>query len=96
MRGRLILSGASDGQTLFWLGRSLLSAVRDLVHRHAAEIAPRGRRGRIVVKRATDRVGQAQKYDQFAAQGPKLGLIKGDEANIEQYVTHKCSARKSR
>jgi hypothetical protein len=42
-----------------------------------------------VVKRATDRVGLAQKYDQFAAQGAKLGLIKGDEANIEQYVTRK-------
>ncbi len=42
-----------------------------------------------IVKRATDRVGLAQKYDQFAAQGAKLGLVKGDAANIEQYVTHK-------
>ena len=30
-----------------------------------------------------------QKYDQFAGQGAKLGLIKGDAANIEQYVTDK-------
>jgi hypothetical protein len=40
-----------------------------------------------IVKRATDRVGLAQKYDHFAGQGAKLGLIKGNEANIEQYVT---------
>jgi len=31
----------------------------------------------------------AQKYDQFAAQGTRLGLIQGDAANIEQYVTNK-------
>jgi hypothetical protein len=42
-----------------------------------------------IVKRATDRVGLAQKYDQLAGEGEKLGLIKGDAANIEQYVTHK-------
>lgn len=42
-----------------------------------------------IVKRSTDRVGLAQKYNQFAAQGEKLGLVKGDAANIEQYVTHK-------
>lgn len=42
-----------------------------------------------IVKKSTDRVGLAQKYDQFAAQGAKLGLIKGDAATIEQYVTHK-------
>lgn len=40
-----------------------------------------------VVKRVTDQVGLAQKYDQFAGQGAKLGLIKGDAANVEQYVT---------
>lgn len=42
-----------------------------------------------IVKRATDRVGLAQKYNQFAGQGAKLGLVKGDAVNIEQYVTHK-------
>jgi hypothetical protein len=42
-----------------------------------------------IVKRATARVGLAQKYDQFAGQGVKFGLIKGDAANIEQYVTDK-------
>jgi hypothetical protein len=42
-----------------------------------------------IVKRATDRVGLAQKYDQFAGQAAKFGLVKGDSANIEQYVTDK-------
>jgi len=39
---RSFLSGTSHGQTLFWLGRTLLPVVRDLVHRHAAEIATAG------------------------------------------------------
>jgi len=41
------------------------------------------------VKRATDRVSLAQKYNQFAGEGAKFGLIKGDAVNIEQYVTDK-------
>jgi hypothetical protein len=42
-----------------------------------------------IVKRVTDRAGLAQKYDQFAAEGVRLGVIKGDAANVEQYVTGK-------
>ncbi len=41
------------------------------------------------VKQATDRVGLAQKYDRLAGEGAKLGLMKGDAASIEQYVTRK-------
>lgn len=41
------------------------------------------------IKQATDRVGLAQKYDRLAGQGAKMGLIKGDAATIEQYVTKK-------
>jgi hypothetical protein len=41
-----------------------------------------------IVKQSTDKVGLAQKYDQLAGQGAKLGILKGD-ANIEQYVTDK-------
>ena len=40
-----------------------------------------------IVKQATDRVGLAQKYNKFAGEGVKLGVVKGDSANIEQYVT---------
>jgi hypothetical protein len=42
-----------------------------------------------IVKRETARVGLAQKYDRLAGQGEKLGLVKGDAASIEEYVTHK-------
>jgi hypothetical protein len=42
-----------------------------------------------IVKQETARAGLAQKYDQFAGEGQKLGLIKGDAASIEEYVTHK-------
>jgi Protein of unknown function (DUF4197) len=42
-----------------------------------------------MVKQATGRVGLAQKYDQLAGEGVKIGVIKGDSASIEQYVTRK-------
>lgn len=42
-----------------------------------------------IVKQATEKVGLAQKYNAYAAQGAKLGLVKGDAASIEQYVTQK-------
>jgi Protein of unknown function (DUF4197) len=42
-----------------------------------------------IVKKQTDRVGLAQKYNQLAGEGEKLGIVKGDAANIEEYVTHK-------
>jgi hypothetical protein len=51
--------------------------------------APLGVKFLPIVKRVTDRVGLAQKYDQFAGEGVKMGIIKGDAANVEQYVTDK-------
>ena len=42
-----------------------------------------------LVKKATDRVGLARKYNQFAGAGAKLGLVKGNAVNIETYVTQK-------
>jgi len=55
----------------------------------AKTAAPLGVKFLPIVQRATSRVGLAQKYDEFAGQGAKLGLIRGDAANIEQYVTDK-------
>jgi Protein of unknown function (DUF4197) len=40
-----------------------------------------------IVKQQTTRVGLAQKYNQVAGEGVKLGIVKGDSATIEQYVT---------
>jgi Protein of unknown function (DUF4197) len=51
--------------------------------------APLGLKFLPIVKKQTDQVGLAQKYNQLAGEGEKLGLIKGDAASIEEYVTHK-------
>jgi hypothetical protein len=69
-----ILTGGNDSVTQFFRDKTAAPL--------AVKFLP-------IVKKSTDRVGLAQKYDQFAAQGSKLGLLKGDSANIEQYVTHK-------
>jgi hypothetical protein len=69
-----ILTGGDDSVTQFF---------------RAKTAAPLSAKFLPMVKRATDRVGLAQKYDQFAGEGVKLGLIKGDAANIERYVTDK-------
>lgn len=42
-----------------------------------------------IVKQSTDQVGLAQQYNGLAAKAAPLGLIKGDAANIEGYVTGK-------
>jgi hypothetical protein len=42
-----------------------------------------------VVKQATSKVGLADQYNRVAGQASKLGLLKGENANIEQYVTGK-------
>ena len=42
-----------------------------------------------VVKKATEKVGLAQKYNELAGKGAKLGLIKGDQATVENFVTQK-------
>jgi hypothetical protein len=72
--GKKILTGGDDSVTQFFRDKTAAPL--------AVKFLP-------VVKQATDRVGLAQKYDQFAGQGAKLGLVKGDAANIEKYVTDK-------
>ncbi len=42
-----------------------------------------------IIKKATDRVGLAQQYNNLAGQGVKLGVVKRDDASIETYVTRK-------
>jgi hypothetical protein len=42
-----------------------------------------------IIKKATDRVGLAQQYNNLAGQGVKLGVVKQDDASIETYVTRK-------
>jgi len=42
-----------------------------------------------IVTRATERVSLADKYNAVAGKAAGMGLLKGDEANIQQYVTGK-------
>ena len=42
-----------------------------------------------IVKKATARVNLAQKYDEYAGKGAKLGLVKKEDANLDSYVTQK-------
>ena len=42
-----------------------------------------------IVQRATARVGLAQKYNQYAARGVRVGLVEAEDANLDDYVTRK-------
>jgi hypothetical protein len=42
-----------------------------------------------IVKEATDKVGLAQQYNSIAATAAQFGLVKGEDAKIENYVTQK-------
>ncbi len=42
-----------------------------------------------IVKEQTAKVNLAQMYDQYAGQGAKLGLVKKEDAQIDNYVTRK-------
>lgn len=51
--------------------------------------APLAAKFRPVVKKAIARVKLAEKYEEFAGRGVKLGLVKEDDAHLEDYVTAK-------
>jgi hypothetical protein len=51
--------------------------------------APLGKKFLPMVKQATDRVGLAQQYNSLAGQAKSFGLVKDEQATIEQYVTKK-------
>lgn len=42
-----------------------------------------------IVTQATQKLGLAAKYNQLAGKGAEMGLVKKEDANIEQYVTAK-------
>lgn len=51
--------------------------------------APLADRFRPIVKKAVEKVNLAKKYEKFAGKAAKFGLIKEDEAHLENYVTEK-------
>jgi hypothetical protein len=69
-----ILAGGEDAATQYF-------------RRATAE--PLAKRFRPIVKRAMAKVKLAEKYNEIAASGAKLGLVKEDDANLEDYVTRK-------
>jgi len=42
-----------------------------------------------IVKKATAKVKLAEKYNQYAQKGVQFGLVKKDQANLDDYVTQK-------
>ena len=50
---------------------------------------PMGEKFLPIVKSATEKVKLAQQYNKFAEIGNKYGLVKKEDANLEQYVTQK-------
>ncbi|HEX2567793.1 MAG TPA: DUF4197 domain-containing protein [Burkholderiales bacterium] len=40
-----------------------------------------------IVKRSTAKVGLAQRYNEYAQKGAALGLVKKDQADLDEYVT---------
>ncbi len=51
--------------------------------------APLGVQFLPIVNQATEKVGLAAKYNSVAGKGQSLGLVKKEDANIQQYVTGK-------
>ena len=49
--------------------------------------APLGLKFLPIVTRATEKVGLANKYNEFAGKAAGFGLVKKEDANIQQYVT---------
>ncbi len=50
---------------------------------------PLAKRFQPIVKKAMQKVKLAEKYDEIAASGAKLGLVKEQDAQLEDYVTRK-------
>jgi hypothetical protein len=42
-----------------------------------------------IVRRSTERVGLAQKYNQYASKGVRVGLVEAQDANLDDFVTRK-------
>lgn len=72
--GLKILKGGDDSVTQFFAVKTR---------------EPLGQQFLPIVTKATEKVSLADKYNAVAKKAGGLGLVKGDEANIQQYVTAK-------
>jgi len=71
---RRIVSGGDDSVTKFFAAKTRQPL--------AEKFLP-------IVTRQTEKVDLAARYDALAAKAAGMGLVKGDEANVERYVTGK-------
>ncbi|MGZ5236353.1 MAG: DUF4197 domain-containing protein [Caldimonas sp.] len=71
---RRIISGGDDSVTKFFAAKTR---------------TPLGAKFLPIVKRQTERVDLAARFNAVAGKAAGLGLVKGDDANIERYVTGK-------
>ena len=69
-----IISGGQDSGTQYFKGKT--------AEQLRAKFLP-------IVKKATERVGLAQKYNDIAAKGASFGVVKGDQKTVETFVTQK-------
>ena len=71
---KAILSGGDDAATQYF---------------KKTTSAPMAQKFLPIVKQATENVQLAQQYNKFAEMGTKYGVVKKEQANLEQYVTQK-------
>ncbi len=71
---RLVRSRSATAVTEFFAGKTR---------------TPLGERFLPIVARATEKVKLAERYNAVAARAASLGLLKGDQANVQQHVTAK-------
>jgi len=88
--GREILVGAVKNMSVTD-AKKILTGGDDSVTRFFADKTrgPLGEKFLPIVTRTTQRVGLAAQYNQVASRAAGLGLVKKQEASIEQYVTGK-------
>ena len=71
---RRIVTGGDDSVTRFFAGRTRV---------------PLGEKFLPIVTRATEKVSLADKYNAVAGKAAGIGLVKKEDANVQQYVTRK-------
>jgi hypothetical protein len=72
--GLKVLRGGDDSATQFFAGKTREPLKQQFLP---------------IVTRETEKVSLAEKYNAVAGKAAGMGLLKGDEANIQQYVTGK-------
>jgi uncharacterized protein DUF4197 len=71
--------------------RSILTGGDDAATRYFRRTMtdPLTRRFQPIVVKAMDKVQLAESWDRFAARGARLGLVRKEDANLEDYITRK-------